>query len=60
MARMMKFYDRWGHLAFESYSGTPDDFQEAMSLVHAAKSKWDEQLQPDNLRDLYAIADQVR
>ncbi len=60
VARMMKFYDRWGHLAFESYSGTPDDFQEAMSLVHAAKSKWDEQLQPDNLRDLYAIADQVR
>ncbi len=60
VARMMNFYDRWGHLAFDSYPGTPDDFQETMSLVHAAKNKWDEQLQLENLRDLYAIADQVR
>ncbi len=60
VARMMKYYERWGHLAFEATAGYPDDFQEAMFLVHAAKSNWEEQTRTDNLRDLYTIADLVR
>jgi len=59
-ADLVDYYDRIGYLAFEPNVTYPGDFEEVMSLVHAAKANIVEQTQPEHLRDLYAIADLVR
>lgn len=60
MARLIDYFDHWGYVAFEPYGAYPDDFQGAMFLVYAAQRKLAEQSRPENLRDLYTIADLVK
>ena len=60
VARIIDFFDSWGHTAFEFNGAYPDDFQGAMFLVYAARKKLAEQSRPENLRDLYTIADLVQ
>ncbi len=60
VARMIDYFNNWGHTAFEPNGAYPDDFQGAMFLVYAAQKKLAEQSRPENLRDLYAIADLIR
>ena len=60
VARIVDYFNRWGYTAFEPVGAYPDDYQEAMFLVYAAQKKLAEQSRPENLRDLYTIADLVQ
>lgn len=60
MARLIDYYNRLGHTAFDTGTANSDDFQGVMVQVYAAKQMLAEQSRPENLRHLYAIADQVQ
>jgi|GEM_PF-6562337 len=61
VARAIAQLNHWGLAAFDPPPPVyPDDFRNAMVLVYTARRNLVEQTRPDNLRDLYAIADLVR
>ncbi len=56
-SNLMQYFERSGYLAFEPWGGYPEDFHDAMVLIHQAKSKLEEQTQPDALKNMYAMGD---